>query len=122
MRGSKLNYALVDELADAGFTIMQIAQEIGCHHDTVRKHLNSGHKQYNQIIPAPSRKPFPLHVGNKVSAYEPDISSARHIYRVISINRYTYTCERVHGYPWKVSFEIKDFGMPSDRAHVKCLS
>lgn len=119
MRGQFIDKEKVNELHESGLSVSQIADEIGCHEDTVKKKLRVSHKQYNQVQPPPENVLFDLKVGDKFSAYESEISAARHVYKVVWIGKYTFVGQRVHGYPWRVSFLIKDYGRKSDLAHVK---
>lgn len=119
MRGQMLDVEKVNALHGMGLSVSQIAAEVGCCEDTVTKKLRKTHRQYNQVLPPPATERFDLHMGEKFSAYEPEISSARHIYKVVFIGRYIFVGERVHGYPWRVAFLIKDYGRRSDSGHVK---
>jgi len=124
MRGHNIDYDKALRLRKEGMKLTDIASTMGCSYVTMRKHLGADnpHKQIKQPLASPLEVVFDLEVGDEISAYEFDISKGRHTYRVISIGKYLFTGERVHGYPWKVSFLIKDYGRPSDPAHVKKIS
>ena len=71
----------------------------------------------------PQRPPktvvFDLKLGDMITATEPEVSTTRRKYEVIWIGAETYTCKRASGYPYKVTFQIKEYGLPCDSGHVK---
>jgi len=121
MRGQNIDYDKALQLRKEGMPLTEIASTMGCSYVTMRKHIGADnpHKQLSKPLGIPAKIEFDLQVGDRISAYESDISKGRHTYRIISIGKYIYVGQRVHGYPWKVSFLVKDYGRQSDPAHVK---
>lgn len=67
----------------------------------------------------PKQKVFDLNVGDIITALEPEISHYRHKYKIVSIGKELYICERVGKYPYRVAFRIKDYGQYHDDGKVR---
>ena len=131
MTGKEIDVARAEQLKASGVTYQAIAAEFGVHTNTLRQRMlgqtYNGREQKASNMDngymKPQRPPqtvvFDLKVGDYITATEPEVSSSRRKYEVIWIGKETYTCKRASGYPYKVTFQIKEYGLPCDSGHVK---
>ena len=131
MTAKEIDVDRAEQLKASGATYQFIAAEFKVHPETLKKRMRgetyTGRPQkasnmYNGYM-KPQRPPktvvFDLKVGDMITATEPEVSSIRREYEVIWIGAETYTCKRASGYPYKVTFRIKEYGLPCDSGHVK---
>ena len=130
MTAKEIDVDRAEQLKASGLTFQAIAAEFGVHPETLKKRMRgetyTGRPQKASKINGymkPQRPPqtvvFDLKVGDIITATEPEVSSSRRKYEVIYIGKETYTCKRASGYPYKVTFRIKEYGLPCDSGHVK---
>jgi len=131
MTAKEIDVDRAEKLKASGVTYQAIAAEFGVHTNTLRQRMlgqtYNGRKQKQTNIAngymKPQRPPktvvFDLKVGDMITATEPEVSTSRRKYEVIWIGPETYTCKRASGYPYKVTFQIKEYGLPCDSGHVK---
>ena len=131
MKPKEIDVDRAEKLKASGLTFQAIAAEFGVHPETLKKRMRgetyTGRVQKTTNIAngymKPQRPPktvvFDLKVGDIITATEPEVSPIRRKYEVIWIGAETYTCKRASGYPYKVTFQIKEYGLPCDSGHVK---
>ena len=124
MTAKEIDVDRAEQLKASGATFQAIAAEFGVHPETLKKRMRgetyTGRPNgYMKPQRPPKTVVFDLKLGDMITATEPEVSSIRREYEVIWIGPETYTCKRASGYPYKVTFQIKEYGLPCDSGHVR---
>lgn len=116
----------VKDSLDKGMSVIEIALKYDLAPITVLRRIKQIEKEEKIQKAGPQTQQaitFNLEVGDKISAYEQEISKKKNIYEITGIYKHIYTAKKISGHgTWTTAFGKEEYRKESDLSCVKLVS